>query len=944
MPSNEVQTDTPVDLTNCDQEPIHIPSRIQPHGVLLTIREPEWTILQVSANTLPLFGKSPEELHGKPLETLFDAGQIATVRERCQRENLDGNPLYIATLTPHGQEQRFDGTIHRIDGVLALELEPAAVASIDDLNYYTLVKKVMPTLQAARTVTELCQVVTQQVRQMCRYDRVMVYKFHEDGHGSVIAEDRRDDLETWLNLNYPEADIPKQARRLLELTPLRLIADVNYTPADLLPNRNPLTGEPLDMTNCLLRSVSPMHIEYLQNMGVGATLGISLLQNGKLWGMIIGHHFSPRYLSYEVRTVCELLGQAVSMQISSKAENEDQEHRLHMQSVQTQLLAMMTQEGAYLNGLYRHTPNLLDFMEAGGAAICMNGECIRLGETPDDVFLTHLADWLSTNSDMEVLAIDHLSGVIPEALPYREIASGLLAITISREQKHYLLWFRPEVVQSVLWGGNPNKSVEVGNDGTARIKPRKSFTVWQEVIQNKSLPWKQMEIGAARNLRYALIGVVLTETNAQQEQQFALIKEQATQLASQKVNLEAMNVRLIEMAATDGLTGLQNHRTFQERLAEECLRATRYKPPLSLLLLDVDHFKQFNDAFGHPAGDAILKQVASILHECARKTDVVARYGGEEFVIILTETDADQAMQAAERVRSAIKRAEWAHRAITVSIGISTLQEGIELPAAMVQAADKALYFSKRTGRNRSAHWNELPVEAEEDLRGDLTQPYTSIIAEIMQMQADTLCSASEQIHSMMADTYDATIVSWSRLLDLKDKETECHAERVTDMMLRMANQVGMNAEELLYARWGALLHDVGKMGVPDDILHKPGPLTAEEWVVMKSHTTIAYELLTPVSFLRPALDIPYYHHEKWDGTGYPRGLFGDDIPLSARLFAIADVYDALTNDRPYRAAWSHEKTVAHIVSLAGTHFDPRAVKVFLSVIQVEESISKIAA
>ena len=418
----------------------------------------------------------------------------------------------------------------------------------------------------------------------------------------------------------------------------------------------------------------------------------------------------------------------------------------------------------------------------------------------------------------------------------------------------------------------------------------------------------------------------LVDTNAQ-------LERQAAQLATQKANLEAMNARLLELASTDGLTGLNNHRTFQERLAEECLRANRYKTSLSLLLFDVDKFKPFNDTFGHPAGDAILKQVAKILHASARHTDVVARYGGEEFVILLTETASDTSILVAERIRTAIEDAEWTLRPITVSIGISTLDEELQTPAALVQAADKALYFSKKAGRNRSSHWNDLLDTEENALRGKLTQPYTSIIAEMIQMQADALTSASDQIHSMMTEAYDATIVSWSCLLDLKDKETEGHSERVMKMMLELATRVGMNAEELLYARWGSLLHDVGKMGIPDQILHKPGSLTQEEWVVMKSHTTIAYELLSPVTFLRPAIDIPYCHHEKWDGSGYPRGLKGDEIPLMARLFAVIDVYDALTSDRPYRKAWSEEKTRAHLREQCGTHFDPRAVKVFLTML-----------
>ena len=554
MLPNEAHTAQPPDLTHCEKELIHIPSRIQPHGVLLTVREPEWTILQASANTLSLVGKPPEELHGKSLETLFGDSQVAALRERCQRENIDGAPLYIATLTLLEQEKRFDCIIHRVDNVLALELERAAVAE-SGLDYYALVKKTLPSLDAARTVTELCQIVTQQVRQIGHYDRVMIYQFHEDGHGSVIAEDRRDDLESSLNLHYPEADIPRQARRLLELNPLRLIADVNYTPADLLPTCNPVTGKPLDMSNCLLRSISPMHIEYLQNMGVGATLGVSLLQDGRLWGLIIGHHYAPLHLAYDVRTFCEFLGKVVSMQLSSKAENEEQEYRLQMQTVQTQLVALMTKEENCLDGLHQHSPNLLDFIEAGGAVICAKGKCIRLGETPDDAFLMHLAAWLSANSAAEVLAIDHLSGTFPEALAYKEIASGLLAITISREQNHYLFWFRPENVHCVSWGGNPNKSVEIGSDGAARLSPRKSFKVWNEMVQNKSQPWKQIEIGAAHNLRHALMGVLLTETNTLQEQQILQISQQTAQNERLQARLKERTERLT-LATQSGELGV----------------------------------------------------------------------------------------------------------------------------------------------------------------------------------------------------------------------------------------------------------------------------------------------------------------------------------------------------------------------------------------------------
>jgi putative nucleotidyltransferase with HDIG domain len=180
-----------------------------------------------------------------------------------------------------------------------------------------------------------------------------------------------------------------------------------------------------------------------------------------------------------------------------------------------------------------------------------------------------------------------------------------------------------------------------------------------------------------------------------------------------------------------------------------------------------------------------------------------------------------------------------------------------------------------------------------------------------------------------LSKAYDETIEGWSHALDLRDKETEGHTQRVTEITVKLARSLGLGEEELAQVRWGALLHDIGKMGVPDSILLKPGPLTDEEWVLMKKHPVFAYEMLSPIQYLKAALDIPYCHHEKWDGTGYPRSLKGEQIPLAARIFAVVDVWDALTSDRPYRKAWSEEKTRQHIQAGAGTHFDPQVVKTF---------------
>lgn len=193
-----------------------------------------------------------------------------------------------------------------------------------------------------------------------------------------------------------------------------------------------------------------------------------------------------------------------------------------------------------------------------------------------------------------------------------------------------------------------------------------------------------------------------------------------------------------------------------------------------------------------------------------------------------------------------------------------------------------------------------------------------------------TLFDNLQNINADLLKAYDSTIEGWSRALDLRDKETVGHTLRVTEMTLRLANVLGISEQETTYIRWGALLHDIGKMGVPDTILHKPGPLTEEEWEIMKRHPVYAREMLLHIEYLRPALDIPYCHHEKWDGTGYPRGLKGEEIPLAARIFAVIDVWDALSSDRPYRRAWPAARVFEHIRSQANTHFDPNIVEVFL--------------
>jgi diguanylate cyclase (GGDEF)-like protein/PAS domain S-box-containing protein/putative nucleotidyltransferase with HDIG domain len=438
----------------------------------------------------------------------------------------------------------------------------------------------------------------------------------------------------------------------------------------------------------------------------------------------------------------------------------------------------------------------------------------------------------------------------------------------------------------------------------------------------------------------------ITEQRQAEEQlrrNVAVIEQQKAALESHRADLLETNARLEDavtrferLATTDGLTGLKNHRAFQDRLKEECDRAVRYHSPVSLVLLDVDRFKHYNDTYGHPEGDTVLKQVAEILLREARSIDIVARYGGEEFVVVLPETDAEPARRVAERLRHAIASASWKQVSITASFGVATLSLLLPNAADLVGEADKAMYRSKYRGRNCVTH--VMDTLDDETLDTRTLDAFNELVQTVSAGRWEMLVSASEQMKEMLVQSYDATIASWSRILDLRDKETEGHSERVTAMTVLLMRHLGMTDEQITYARWGALVHDIGKMGVPDQILHKPGPLTEAEWVVMRQHTTLAYEMLSTIKFLGPAIDIPYCHHEKWDGQGYPRGLKGDAIPQMARLFAVIDVYDALTSDRPYRKAWPEEEVRTYLRDQAGSQFDPSAVDSFFAILESERS------
>lgn len=517
------------------EAPIHIFSQIQPHGVLFVLGEPDLKILQVSNNVYTHFGISPEQLLEGSLEDLLDSFQLEQITKGLQAESLDYiNPTKIWVRKKGDDYVVFDAIFHRnSEGLLILELEPAiSQENIAFLSFYHLARASISQLESTTNLRDFCQIIVQEVRKITGFDRVMLYKFDDDGHGSVIAEEKLSHLEPYLGLHYPESDIPKPARKLFASNWIRLIPDTHASPVQIIPAQNPVSNSPVNLTNSILRSASACHVEYLHNMGVGASLTISLIKEGKLWGLIACHHQTPKYVSYELRKACEFLGRVIFSEISAREETEDYDYRMQLNHIQSVLVEYMSQEENFVNGLVKYQPNLLDLTNAQGAAILFGGQYTLIGETPKEEDLNYLVQWLRNNVNEEVFYTDSLPILYPDAEKYKNVASGLLAIPISK--RNYVLWFRQEVIQTVNWGGDPNNAFELSHtEGNLRLRPRKSFELWKETVRLTSLPWQSVEIKAALELRKGIVNIVL---------------RQADELAQLAHDLELSNAELKKFA------------------------------------------------------------------------------------------------------------------------------------------------------------------------------------------------------------------------------------------------------------------------------------------------------------------------------------------------------------------------------------------------------------
>jgi light-regulated signal transduction histidine kinase (bacteriophytochrome) len=523
--TEETLASTSADLTNCDREPIHIPGAILPHGAMLVLQSETFEVLQVAGDLQGLLGVSSETLLGASIDTIFSPEQIEHLRHLNATFDLIKPRHLLDPLFRIIKDHPLDASIHRSEGALVIEFETADLRDRFAADPLAGVQEMVEGFDAAPSLQALCQIAAERVRKVARYDRVLVYKFMQDDSGWVIAESRETHLEPFLDLHYPAADIPKQARALYVKNWLRLITQVNYDPAPLIPPNNPETGKPLDMSQAILRDVSPIHREYLRNMGIDASMSISVIRGGELWGLIACHHYSPRRLPRHLRAVCELFGSMFSLQLEAREKGEQFGERLASRTVLQNLMLNLASADDYALGLTQQSPNLLDYIHGGlgaaegtkqgGVAVCVRGQLTFLGVTPDQGQIESLVDWLNKHMDRNegLYETDRLGEVWPEAIPFADVASGLLVISVSPEPSDYIIWFRPELVGTARWAGEPKKIMQSGPDGE-RLSPRKSFEVWKETVRGRSLPWMPADLDAAFDLRVSLLHVVLRRINA----------------------------------------------------------------------------------------------------------------------------------------------------------------------------------------------------------------------------------------------------------------------------------------------------------------------------------------------------------------------------------------------------------------------------------------------
>ena len=515
-----------VDLTSCDREPIHQLGHIQSFGAMLIVSADNH-IAHYSENAAGFLGIE-NVAQGVRLEELLPEATMQALRGAARGLNdPDDTERLFGLALGDDPATRFDCSIHRSAGQLVLEFERHDTAGFG--NHIASIRPMMAGLDAIDSVEGLCKAAAERLKALLEFDRVMVYRFHPDGSGEVTAEAREHEVDSYSGLRYPKSDIPQQARALYLRNRLRIISDVTDTPVPVVPGRQ-FGGEPIDLSLSTLRSVSPIHIEYLRNMGVRASLSISIIVRGELWGLFACHHYRPRTLPFSNRTAAEVFSQMYSLTLDRVLHDQGEARRALGQNLHERLMTRLAGGASLRDTLTQVGASIGDSIPHDGASIFIDGEYVATGHAPSEDEFRQILPALQANQAGRILATAELAQEVDAASAFVARAAGALIIPVSRVPRDFFVLWRRELKQVITWAGNPDKPVEDGAQG--RIAPRKSFAAWQQTVEGRSPEWTQAERDLAETLRVTLLEVILrlTDDAAQErkranEQQDLLIAE-----------------------------------------------------------------------------------------------------------------------------------------------------------------------------------------------------------------------------------------------------------------------------------------------------------------------------------------------------------------------------------------------------------------------------------
>ncbi len=500
------------DLADCASEPIRVPGAIQPHGRMIVLDATDRRLVAFSANW-----PGPDAALGAMQAVAFGADRLV----------LGDAPVPLGRVSLEGRA--FDATAHAAGPLVILEFETAAAGGAGPAPIFSLARHFLPRLQQAASLHEVSALAAAQMKALTGFGRCLVYRFDEAGHGEVLSEVLEPGYDSYEGHRFPGSDVPAQARELYLLNQFRIIPDATYTPVALLGVDRDWDPQTLDLSQASLRSVSPIHLEYMRNMGTLASMSVSIVVRGRLWGLVSCHNHAPLFLPYDTRVACEHLGRLLSMQIEAREDNAEVASRAELRHLTLQIISSLSDSDATLQQLVREPEPLLRLARASGAAVLLDDQCWMVGATPAREQVDALAQWLGQDRG-GVFHTDRLPELFPAAAAMQSVAAGVLVLSISQVHRHLILWFRPEIVQTIRWAGDPRKEAR-SEDG--RLHPRRSFASWKEQVRGRSAPWLESEVGAAGELRGALLGIVLRRAQE--------MAEAATELSRVNKELEAFS-------------------------------------------------------------------------------------------------------------------------------------------------------------------------------------------------------------------------------------------------------------------------------------------------------------------------------------------------------------------------------------------------------------------